>query len=169
MKKPFYKRWWFWLIVVVVVLTIAGGSGGGDENTVDSNPGTVSSQTDGSVAQSTQPDAQDVSEPPVDDGVPQEYKNALAKAESYSSLMNMSKQAIYDQITSEHGEGFPAEAAQYAVDNLQADYNANALEKAKSYYYDMSMSKDAVWDQLTSEYGEQFTASEADYAIANLE
>ena len=108
MKKPFYKRWWFWLIVVVVVLAIAGGSGGGDENTVDSNPGTVSSQTDGSADQSTQLDAQDVSEPPVDDGVPQEHKNALAKAESYSGLMNMSKQAIYDQLTSEYGEGFTA-------------------------------------------------------------
>ena len=81
----------------------------------------------------------------------------------------MSKQAIYDQLTSEYGEQFTPEEAQYAVDNLQADYNANALEKAKRYYYDMSMSKDAVWDQLTSELGEQFTASEADYAIANLE
>ena len=144
MKKPIYKRWWFWLIVVVVVFAIAGGSGGGDENTVDSNPGTVSSQTDGSAAQSTQPGVQDVNEPPVDDGVPQEYKNALAKAESYNSLMNMSKQAIYDQLTSEYGEGFPAEAAQYAVDNLQADYNANALAKAESYSNNMHMSKQGI-------------------------
>ena len=45
--------------------------------------------------------------------------------------MNMSKQGIYDQLTSEAGEQFPAEVAQYAVDNLKADYNKNALKKQK--------------------------------------
>jgi hypothetical protein len=30
----------------------------------------------------------------------------------------MSKQRIYDQLTSEYGEKFNAEAAQYAIDNL---------------------------------------------------
>lgn len=47
-----------------------------------------------------------------------EDKNALAKAESYSSMMHMSKAAIYDQLTSSYGEKFTAEEAQYAVDNL---------------------------------------------------
>ena len=81
----------------------------------------------------------------------------------------MSKAGLYDQLTSEYGEQFSAEAAQYAIDNLDADYKANALEKAKTYYIDMSMSKDAVYDQLVSEYGEQFTEEEAQYAIDNLE
>ena len=48
-------------------------------------------------------------------------------------MMNMSKKGIYDQLVSEYGENFSAEAAQYAVDNLNADYNKNALEKAKTY------------------------------------
>lgn len=47
-----------------------------------------------------------------------EDKNALAKAESYSSMMHMSRSAIYDQLTSSYGEKFTAEEAQYAVDNL---------------------------------------------------
>lgn len=47
-----------------------------------------------------------------------EDKNALAKAESYSSMMHMSKAAIYDQLTSSYGEKFTAEEAQYAVDHL---------------------------------------------------
>ncbi|MBU5555640.1 Ltp family lipoprotein, partial [Enterococcus sp. S157_ASV_20] len=75
---------------------------------------------------------------------------------------------IRDRLTSEHGEKFSAEAAQYAVDNLNADYNENALAKAKSYQEDMSMSPDAIKDQLTSEYGEKFTQEEADYAIQHL-
>ena len=70
---------------------------------------------------------------------------------------------------SEYGENFPPEAAQYAIDNLEADYKANALEKAKTYYETMNMSKEGVRDQLVSEYGEKFTQEEADYAINNLE
>ena len=99
---------------------------------------------------------------------PIEYKNALRKAESYSDMMNMSKAGIYDQLTSDAGEGFAPEAAQYAIDNLQADYNKNALEKAKSYQEMMAMSKDAIYDQLTSDAGEKFTPAEAQYAINNL-
>ncbi|MGN1126163.1 MAG: Ltp family lipoprotein, partial [Ruminococcus sp.] len=64
---------------------------------------------------------------------------------------------------------FPADAAQYAIDNIKADWKENALEKAKTYYKDMSMSKSAVYDQLISEYGEQFTESEAQYAIDHLD
>lgn len=98
----------------------------------------------------------------------QEQKNALAKAKSYSETMHMSKAGIYKQLTSEYGEGFTADAAKYAIDNLVADYNANALAKAKSYQSTMHMSKANIYKQLTSEYGEGFTASEAQYAIDNL-
>ena len=101
--------------------------------------------------------------------VTQEYKNALTKGLQYANQLHMSKKAIYDQLTSSYGEGFPADAAQYAIDNMTGvDWNANALEKEKQYYYNMSMSKSAVYDQLTSEYGEQFTTSEAQYAIDHL-
>lgn len=82
--------------------------------------------------------------------------------------MHMSKQGIYEQLTSEYGEGFEADAAQYAIDNVKADWNQNALAKAKSYQQSMSMSKNAIYDQLTSEYGEKFTKEEAQYAIDNL-
>ena len=105
---------------------------------------------------------------PAAPAVPVEYKSALVKAASYSKTMQMSKAGIYDQLTSEYGEQFSPEAAQYAVDNVQADWNANALAKAKSYQKQMSMSPAAIHDQLTSEYGEKFTAAEADYAILHL-
>lgn len=116
-----------------------------------------------------EPKEQEKEETEEKESVPQEYKNALRKAESYAKNMYMSKQGVYDQLVSEYGEGFPPEAAQYAVDNLEVDYKANALEKAKSYYEDMAMSKDHVYEQLVSEYGEQFTPEEAQYAVDNLE
>ena len=81
----------------------------------------------------------------------------------------MSKSGIYEQLTSDYGEKFPAEAAQYAVDNLKVDYKKNALEKAKDYAEQQDMSTDAIYDQLTSDYGEKFTAEEAQYAIDNLD
>lgn len=83
-------------------------------------------------------------------------------------MMHMSKQGIYDQLTSEYGEKFSAEAAQYAIDHLKADYNQNALAKAKDYQSQMNMSPEAIRSQLTSSSGEKFTQSEADYAVNHL-
>lgn len=104
-----------------------------------------------------------------DTSVPKEYRNALHKAENYSKMMHMSKQRIYDQLTSEYGEKFTPEEAQYAIDNIKGDYLEAALKSAKNYQETMSMSKDAIYDQLTSENGEKFTAEEAQYAIDNLD
>lgn len=98
-----------------------------------------------------------------------EFQNALKKAESYSKTMNMSKKGVYDQLVSQYGEGFSQEAAQWAIDNIVADWNANALAKAKSYRDNLSMSKNKIYDQLTSNYGEKFTSSEAQYAIDHLD
>ena len=101
--------------------------------------------------------------------VPKEYRNALRSAETYSDMMYMSKQGIYDQLTSEYGEKFTPEEAQYAIDNIKGDYLETALKSAKNYQENMSMSKDAIYDQLVSDYGEKFTAEEAQYAIDNLD
>lgn len=101
--------------------------------------------------------------------ITQEYLNALKKGLSYAQNLHMSKKGVYDQLTSTYGEGFSADAAQYAIDNMTSvDWDANALAKAQEYYSLMAMSKSELYDQLTSEYGEQFTASEAQYAIDHL-
>ena len=123
---------------------------------MDSDAGEVVQEESGNEQNSDEPD------------VPKEYESALKKAETYSDMMHMSKAGIYDQLTSEYGEQFSEEAAQYAMDNLDADYKANALAKAESYQDTMNMSPDAIYDQLISEYGEQFTPEEAQYAIDNL-
>ena len=96
-----------------------------------------------------------------------EEKNALKKAESYSNTMHMSKQGIYKQLTSSV-EGFTKEAEQYAIDNIDIDWNANALAKAKSYQQTMSMSKQGIYNQLISSV-EEFTKEQAQYAIDNLD
>jgi hypothetical protein len=100
--------------------------------------------------------------------VPREYISALNQADTYANTMHMSEKGLFDQLTSEYGGQFSDEAAQYAVDNVEANWKENALEKAKTYQNEMNMSPDAIHDQLTAEFGEQFTKAEADYAIENL-
>lgn len=101
--------------------------------------------------------------------VPREYTNALKKAERYSKYQYMSEKWIYKQLTSEYWEWFSTEAANYAIENLKADYNYNALMKWKSYFENQNMSKQNVYKQLTSDYWEWFTAEQAQYAIDHLE
>src|SRR5690625_3212186 len=101
--------------------------------------------------------------------VPAEHRSALSQAESYAETMYMSKQGIFDQLVSEYGGQFSEEAAQYAVDTIDADWNQNALESAEVYSDMMHMSKQGIFDQLISEYGGQFTEDQAQYAIDTID
>lgn len=101
-------------------------------------------------------------------GVSREFRNALQTAQDYLKGQSFSKQGLYDQLTSEYGEKFPPEAAQYAIDNLKVDWNEQALKTAKEYLETMPMSNEELRNQLTSDYGEKFTPEEAQYALDHL-
>lgn len=103
------------------------------------------------------------------ENVSREYKNALRSAESYLKYSDFSKTKLYEQLTSEYGSKYPADAAQYAIDNVKADWKAEALDAAKAYQKYTPMSDSELYDQLTSEYGSGFTPEEAQYAIDNLD
>lgn len=107
--------------------------------------------------------------PPQFDGSPPElHRAALAKAAVYLGFHPLSKQGLFNQLTSEHGDRFPADAAHYAVEHVGADWRAQALKAALSYRDTMAMDPAAIRAQLISEYGEMFTPDEADYAISQL-
>lgn len=166
------KNWRIGLIVLVFFLGNALASMGAETSVdVSAESNTAPSSQSAALSESLPSfvDSSSISSSSQEENIPAEYKSALLKAESYSEMMNMSKQAIFDQLTSEYGEQFTVEAAQYAIDNLQADYKENALAKAQSYSETMYMSKQAIFDQLVSEYGEQFTEEEAQYAVDNLQ
>ena len=167
-------------IVAIIALALAIASPTDTQNnipleTAETVPETHDSgqteqlQPNSNQNQNIQPQAETQGQESQNDNIPTEYKSALKKAETYSDMMHMSRQAIYDQLTSEYGEKFTPEAAQYAIDNLKTDYKLNALEKAKTYQEMMNMSPSKIYDQLISEYGERFTVEEAEYAIENLE
>ena len=152
-KKPVYKRVWFWVVAAIIVVGATGNTDNSKETNIESGQ---------EVSQNT------IAENKPEDNIPTEYKSALKQAGTYSKMMHMSKAAVYNQLTSELGGQFSAEAAQYAVDNVEADWKENALESAKTYQKTMAMSPNAIYDQLTSAFV-GFTEEEAQYAIDNLD
>ena len=159
-------RWIGIVLCAVLAIVVLGSLGESTSKTSGYNSASVKSSYSSSKSNYSTYSGS-VTTPSAD--VSTEYQNALTKGLSYAKNLHMSKKGVYDQLTSSYGEGFSADAAQYAIDNMTGvDWNANALAKAQEYYTGMSMSKSADYDQLTSEYGEQFTASEAQYAIDHL-
>lgn len=177
-KKAIYKRPWFIVLAIIIIIGAIGGSSYEDSTVANNQTISEVEQNQDKEISNNQGGEKDVlvkeNEEKVEEKeekveeVPKEYKSALRKAKVYSDTMSMSKEGLYDQLTLEYGEKFSDEAAQYAMDNLEADWNKNALKKAKTYSDTMSMSKAGVYDQLISEYGEKFTEEEAQYAVDNL-
>lgn len=153
----------FGIIIILGVFGTAIGSSGDEEvKDTGNNDSTEESSNDKADDETDTEKADDTEE------VPKEHESALNKAQTYSDTMDMSKAGVYDQLTSSAGEDFPEDAAQYAIDNVEADWKENALKKAEVYEDTMDMSESAVYDQLISSAGEKFTEEEAQYAIDNL-
>ncbi|WP_263117871.1 Ltp family lipoprotein [Cellulomonas fimi] len=97
-------------------------------------------------------------------------QNAYRAAQSYLSYTAFSRAGLIDQLTSEYGEGYPPEDAEFAVARLEAeggvDWNAEAAEAAASYLEYSAFSRQGLLEQLTSEYGEQFTPEQAEYGVS---
>jgi len=96
-------------------------------------------------------------------------QNAIRSAQSYLDFTAFSRAGLFEQLTSEYGEGFEAADAEFAIAHLEqnglVDWNAEAAESAQSYLDFTSFSRQGLYDQLTSEYGEQFTPEQAQYAL----
>lgn len=162
-KRPWFKKKRFLIpIGIFLLLAIVMPKGNGSSNETSTSAETqVSAEQPAATAEATQSAA---AEPEVSS----EFKSALRQAETYSDMMHMCQAALFAQLTSQYGGQFSTEAAQYAVDNVKADWNANALAQAIDFQNTMAMSPAQIHDQLTSEYGSQCTTENADFAIENL-
>lgn len=102
----------------------------------------------------------------------EEEERLLAFKDAYlefSDSTSLSEQQLYNDLTSEYGYQYSEEAAQWAIDALDADYSENALEVAEMYGSTLSMSEQGIYDALTSEEtGYLFTDEEAQAAIDEL-
>lgn len=86
----------------------------------------------------------------------------MRTAYDYLDYSAFSKTGLYDQLIFEE---YPAEAAQFAIDNVETDWNANALQAAKDYLDYSAFSNQGLYDQLLFE---GYTAEQAQFAIDNL-
>lgn len=165
--------------LVIATMTTCSMIGCGNDNS-QSTP--VPSQSESTSSQTTQAPSRsepESSKPKLEKTLQQQaledtnatigQKNALKKAIMYATKSYMSKAKLYNQLTSEYGEKFPPEDAQWAIERLSdIDWKANALEKAKMYQSKQAMSAERIRDQLSSVYGEEFEPEEVEYAIENL-
>ena len=96
------------------------------------------------------------------------YAYALENAEIYSERLHMSEAGIYNQLTGDFlsGDQFTEEEAQYAMEHLDADWNANALAAAQNYSDVMYKSKAWIYGQLVDEL---FTEEQIQYAMDHVD
>lgn len=96
-------------------------------------------------------------------------QQALLSAQEYlSDGQGFSQAKLLEQLTSSYGAGFPQADAQWAIAQLNPDWNAQAANSAKGYMRVGGYSKQALYDQLTSSYGEGFTPDQANYALTQV-
>ena len=164
-KKKGKKKWIIGGVAAVAVIAIASGTNGGSNDADDPASASADSSNIGAESSVT---ADDPSPTTSEGDAPREHKNALRSAQNYVDLMPFSKAGLYDQLTSESADQFPADAAQYAVDHVNADWMAEAVEAAESYQELMPMSDAELFEQLTSEFGSKFSAEEAQHAVDSL-
>jgi hypothetical protein len=178
-KKPIYKRWWaIALATVFVIGGISQAMGGGD----DAKPVADEPAASAPVEEKSEPKAKEPVEEAPDatqalakpKPIPPKptmtvaQEEALEAAESYLDSGHFSKKGLFDQLTSEYGEGFAKKDVTFALNHVKADYNAEAREAAESYLDSGHFSHNSLMDQLTSEYGEQFTEAQAAQAVKSV-
>ncbi|WP_448855186.1 Ltp family lipoprotein [Corynebacterium camporealensis] len=137
------------LIAVVAVAVLSFGDDSEASTGQPSTPPTTSSQA---APPSTAPEVS--------------RDEAIERAQLYVDSSAFSYAGLYEQLTNEVAEGYPADIAKHAVDNVEADWMAEAVEAAEQYQRVMPMPREQLYEMLTSEYGDGFTPEEAEHALA---
>lgn len=88
-----------------------------------------------------------------------EKQNALKSAKSYIKFMNFSRSGLIQQL---EYEGYSTDAATWAVDYMDVDWNEQAAGTAQNYLDTMSFSRSGLIEQLEFE---GFTAEQAEYGV----
>jgi hypothetical protein len=94
-------------------------------------------------------------------------QQAVEAAQGYLALgSGFSAESLYKQLTSSYGSGFTSAEANFAISDLNPDWDAQAVEAAKSYMsLGSGFSRESLIQQLTSNYGDGFTYAQAEYAV----
>ena len=165
------------LAVVLMIGACANTTDDKEEKVEDSTEQTESAEIVEEVkadeeSSSEEPEVVEESEEPKEeeeskeDDVPREYEVALRSANSYldSSFLSFSETGLYDQLEYEE---FPADAIEYAMANIEVDWNEQAVKTAQNYADSdiLSLSDAEIYDQLIFE---GFTEEQAQIGLDSL-
>ena len=89
-------------------------------------------------------------------------KKCLEQAESYMKKMPLSEAGLKDQLDY---KGYDSEEINFALENINADWNENALHKAKDYVDTLPLSDDSLKKQLAYD---GFTEEQVAYAFERV-
>ena len=96
-------------------------------------------------------------------------QQAVDAARGYLGMgSGFSEQGLLNQLTSSAGDGFTEAQAEYAINNLNPDWDAQAVEAAKGYMQMGGFSRASLIQQLTSSAGNGFTEAQAEYAAGQV-
>ncbi|WP_317643419.1 Ltp family lipoprotein [Bombiscardovia apis] len=98
--------------------------------------------------------------------VSNDYKQALVKAQEYVDTLHLSEEGLRDKLRGKP-DYFSANAAQYAIEHVKADYRANAVIRAREYAWNQHMDAESIDAKLTG-IVDKFTPADADYAIQHV-
>ncbi|MGA9148202.1 MAG: Ltp family lipoprotein [Candidatus Nanopelagicales bacterium] len=167
-KKP-----WFWPVVAVGGVLVVGffalvglAAVGGGMTASPSTSVTAAAPTSSAplVEPTPEPPPPAVPEPaaPAAPEMTVSQENAVDKAESYLGVGAFSKSGLVKQLKF---EGFSTADANFAVANIQVDWNEQAAKKAQAYMDISSFSKSGLIKQLKFE---GFTAAQAAYGAKSV-
>lgn len=99
--------------------------------------------------------------------VPVDYLSALRTAEDYNAEFHPSKSMMLQRLHHRFEGGYSREAALWAVEHLDANWDDNAVQLARSYQQLMDVPPATIYRYLR--YGDDFSDTEAQYAIDHLD
>ena len=94
-----------------------------------------------------------------------DYNAAVAKAEQEMQAHHRSKERLAAWLTTHDGGNFSEEAARYAADTVDVDWEARAVAIAANYINILEMTPEAAFGQMTAEAGDRIDQDMARRAI----
>ena len=142
------------------------------EQTVDEDAQEETEVTDEKVTEESKSTEKEQSSGDDMDSWSAEQKNCYKAAKQYIDVMPFSRQGLIDQLSSDAGNKYPEDVAEFAVSKLEergeVDWDEQCEKAAQNYLDTMAFSKDQLIDQLCSDAGSKFTREQAERAVAKV-
>lgn len=169
-KRPIYKRIWFWVLLVIAIIGINGAINNNSGDNSSSNTSISSEQKKSSEPKKESPKVL-TGEAKALEGLKGNELAQTKTAISYLSTAHLSKQALYDQLTSDYGSQMTPEEANAAIARIDplVNWNNLAVLSAQSYRETANLTGQGLLEQLTSEYGANFPADQAQYGVDHID